>query len=308
MDALADATRLRLLRLLERHELGVADLCQTLQMPQSTVSRHLKLLLDGGWLTHRRAGTASLYRMLLDELDDPARQLWIIAREQIAQTAQYKQDQLRLFETLRQRRERDRDAQQFFAGAASDWDNRRTELYGQSFVNVAMLSLLPDAWTVADLGCGTGPMLVDMAPHVAHVIGIDQSDAMLQAASKRIESSSLTNIELHRGDMEALPLPDDHCDAAMMTLALSYVTDPAAALSEMCRVIKPNGRAIITDLLRHDRDDFRRQMNQACNGFDIDELTDLLVTAGFTLQTCRPLPPEKNAKGPALLLAVATKK
>src|SRR5437764_9716212 len=82
MEGLADPTRLRLLRLLERHELGVVELCEVLQSPQSTVSRHLKVLGDGGWVRGRREGTTNLYRMILDELEAPARRLWLLAREQ----------------------------------------------------------------------------------------------------------------------------------------------------------------------------------------------------------------------------------
>src|SRR5881227_2155973 len=82
MESLADPTRLRLLRLLERHELGVVELCDVLQLPQSTVSRHLKVLSDQSWTRSRRHGTTNLYRTLLDELDPTARKLWILAREQ----------------------------------------------------------------------------------------------------------------------------------------------------------------------------------------------------------------------------------
>jgi DNA-binding transcriptional ArsR family regulator len=82
MDALGDPTRLRLLRLLERHELGVIDLCDVVQLPQSTVSRHLKVLSEGGWVGSRRQGTTHLYRMILDELEAATRKLWLLAREQ----------------------------------------------------------------------------------------------------------------------------------------------------------------------------------------------------------------------------------
>src|SRR3954469_14991273 len=87
MDALADTTRLRLLRLLERHELGVIELCDVVQLPQSTVSRHLRVLSDDGWVRSPRHGTTNLYRMLLDELDATPRRLWLLAREQTAQWA-----------------------------------------------------------------------------------------------------------------------------------------------------------------------------------------------------------------------------
>src|SRR5438270_2650229 len=95
MEGLADPTRVRLLRLLERHELGVAELCDVLQLPQSTVSRHLKVLADQKWVRGRRQGTNHLYRTLLDELDAPARRLWLLAREQTENWSASKQDRLR---------------------------------------------------------------------------------------------------------------------------------------------------------------------------------------------------------------------
>src|SRR5688572_21603237 len=118
MASLADATRLRLLRLLERHELGVVELCDVLQLPQSTVSRHLKVLGDQAWVRSRREGTTRLYRMILDELTAPARKLWVLAREQSADWATLKQDELRLTRLLREREVG--GSQAFFAGAAAE--------------------------------------------------------------------------------------------------------------------------------------------------------------------------------------------
>src|SRR5918911_5078013 len=103
MESLADPTRLRLLRLLERHELGVVDLCDILQLPQSTVSRHLKVLSDQQWVRSRRQATNHLYRTILDELDAGARKLWLLAREQTEAWPAVEQDRLRLAERLRAR-------------------------------------------------------------------------------------------------------------------------------------------------------------------------------------------------------------
>src|SRR5678810_1018280 len=122
MESLADPTRLRLLRLLERHELGVIDLCDVLQLPQSTVSRHLKVLAEGGWVRSRRQGTTHLYRMILDELEAATRKLWLLAREQSDDWATVGQDELRLSRRLK---ERQKDSEAFFAGAAGEWDKLR---------------------------------------------------------------------------------------------------------------------------------------------------------------------------------------
>src|SRR6478672_555166 len=170
MDCLADPMRLRLLRILERHELGVADLCDVLQTPQSTVSRHLKVLLDQRWVQSRRQGTNHLYEMILDELQPAARKLWLLAREQMEAWATLGQDELRLQRRLAQR---ENDSQTFFAGAAGEWDRIRNDLYGCRFDLHAVLPLMPSDATIADLGCGAGELAALMARYVASVIGVD---------------------------------------------------------------------------------------------------------------------------------------
>lgn len=304
MDCLADPTRLRLLRLLERHELGVVDLCDILQLPQSTVSRHLKVLSDQGWTLSRREGTTHLYHMVLDELEPAARRLWLLAREQTESWATLQQDELRLARRLA---ERQGDSEAFFAGAAGQWDKLRGELYGQGFTFTGLLGLLPSDYVVADLGCGTGPVAAQLASYVKQVIAVDNSTAMLKAARKRLDALNLQNVDLRRGDLAALPIEEAACDAALLLLVLTYVPDPPAALREMARVLKPGGRAVVVDLLPHDRDDFRRVMQQQNMGFEPTEMTMQMGDAGFANVQVRPLPPEPQAKGPALFLATGVR-
>lgn len=302
MEALSDLTRLRLLHLLERRELGVAELCDILQMPQSTVSRHLKLLAEGGWLHSHRNGTANLYRMTLEELAMPARRLWTLSRDQVSNTPIFKQDELRLARRLEQRQS---STAAFFAGTAGRWDKLRLELYGQSFQDQAMMALLSPDWTVVDLGCGTGQMTAGLADHVARVIGVDQSEAMLRAARKRIGRRE--NVEIRRGDLDALPLESSGCDAALLVLVLTYVDDVPIVLKEAVRVLRGGGRLVVVDVMEHGRDDFRRQMGQACRGFRLEDLSSMLTTAGIRDVSVRPLTPESNVKGPVLLLAAGRK-
>jgi len=301
MGTLSDPTRLRLLRLLERHELGVAELCDVLQLPQSTVSRHLKVLGDEGWVRSRAEGTTRLYRMVEDKVGAP-RRLWAIVREETGGWATVGQDQLRLTRRLAARRPA---ADAFFAGAAGEWDRLRQELYGGSFTQAALLSLLPADWDVADLGCGTGQTAAALAPHVKTVIGIDQSPAMLRAAHKR--TKDLANVDLRQGSLEVLPLEDASVDGALLVLALTYVSDPLRALREAARILRPGGRVVIVDLLRHDREDFQRQMGQASLGFSPEALGGMLHEAGLGGGSLRALPPEPKAKGPALVLATGTR-
>ena len=302
MGSLADPTRLRLLRLLEGQELGVADLCDVLQMPQSTVSRHLKTLADQGWVRSRRRGTAHLYRTLLDELDDPARQLWLVARGQTDGWATIRQDGLRL-----RRRLADHDAgaaaRRFFSGKAGEWDRLRERFYGHGWEDAAHLALLPAGYVVADLGCGTGQTLAALAPHAGRIIGVDNNAAMLAAARQRVAGHA--NVELREGELEDLPLEDAEADAAVLSLVLGYLDDPADVLAELARILKPGGRAVIVDLLPHDRDDFRRELGQVRPGVAEGELRGVLADAGLDLAAYQPQPPEGH--GPALFTASATK-
>ncbi len=302
MASLADATRLRLLRLVQRHELGVSDLCEVLQLPQSTVSRHLKLLGDEGWTVSRRRGTTNLYRMVLDELEPAQRQMWLLAREQTEGWAALDQDKLRVAERLRQRSD---EAKSFFDSAAEQWGQMREAMYGPTFGVQALLALLPSGWTVADLGCGTGALAFELSRHVGRVIGVDNAPAMLDAARRR--TGDKKNIELRQGDLESLPIEDDECDAAMMVLVLTYLVEPASALREMARVIRPGGKAVIVDVMRHDREGFRREMGQQNMGYEPAEVCLLLEEAGLTSCCCTPIAPHADAKGPALLLCTGEK-
>jgi SAM-dependent methyltransferase len=301
LGSLADSTRLRLLTLLERHELGVVELCDVLRLPQSTVSRHLKVLAAEGWLASRRDGTAHLYRMD-GGLEPGARRLWKVARAETEGWATLEQDGLRLARRLASRRD---EADAFFAGAAGEWERLRGELYGAALPGEALLALVPRDLVVADLGCGTGDLAARLARHVRRVVAVDRSAAMLKAARRRVEG--LENVELHRADLEAVPLEDASCDAALLVLALTYVPEPGRVLSEAARILRPGGVVAVADLVRHDDDDFRRRMGQASLGFDPPALAALLARAGFDAPRCELLPPGPGARGPALLVARAVR-
>ena len=296
MEGLADPTRLRLLHALERKELSVLELCEVLALPQSTVSRHLKVLSAQGWLASRRQGTQSLYGFA-DGIAPGARRLWLLARAEAEGWPAVRQDAERL-SAVRARRD---GAERFFAGAAGAWDKLRAEVYGQGVAREALLALLPPAWTVADLGCGTGALAAELAPRVRRVIAVDRSAAMLRAARRRCAAHA--NVELHEARLEALPIADGRCEAALLVLVLAYLDDPAAALREARRVLGPGGRLVVVDAARHADDAIRRRMGQIRPGFAPEELEALLAEAGLAGARARALPPEPGAKGPGLVVA-----
>ncbi len=299
-SVLADHTRCRMLALLDQQELTVSELCAVTQLPQSTVSRHLKTLADAGWVTSRRDGT-SRYYALAPQGADPARaQIWELTRTQLSGRAGADQDARRLSRVLA---ERSQTSQQFFAAAATEWDRLREDLFGGHASLHALLGLLPGDWVVGDLGCGTGVVMSMLAPHVSRVIGVDASDEML--ASARSRARHLPNVDLHRGSLEALPLPDAGLDAAILMLVLHHVPAPALALSEAARVLKPGGRLLIVDMAPHEREEYRQQMGHVWLGFSDDQLRRLLEQSGFVASRVVALAPDTDAKGPALFAATA---
>jgi len=303
MTALADPTRARTLRLVERQELSVADLCAVLQLPQSTMSRHLKVLADEGWVSARADGTSRLYRLAIDRLDSSARRLWSLVRDETAATPLAEQDDRRLEGVLAERQTR---SQAFFASSAGQWDRLRREMYGDRFDLQALAGLLDADWTVGDLACGTGQVTTALAPFVRRVIAVDRSRAMLAAARKRLGSAE--HVDLRQGTLEALPIDDRSLDAAVMSLALHYVSDPLAALRETARVLRPGGRLLVIDLLEHERQEYRQAMGHVWLGFGRDQMTGWLAEAGFENARVLPLPAAPQAQGPALLAATARRR
>src|ERR1041385_2430818 len=302
MSALSDPTRCRMLLLLERHELTVSELCAVLQMPQSSVSRQLKTLADDGWITSRRDATSRFYTMPLDDLDSAASRLWPLIREQVASTTAAAHDERRLRGVLDRRRTK---SQEFFATAAGKWDRLRGDLFGDTFYLWAVLGLIDSTLTVGDLGCGTGQLTETVAPFVRKVIAVDGPGEMLDAARTRL--ADLRNVDIRRGELEALPVKDRELDAALLSLVLHYSPDPARTLTEVARVCRPGGKILVVDMLPHHHEEYQQQMGHVWLGFPEKQIVKFLTAAGFESARVRALPVDPSAKGPALFAAVATR-
>lgn len=302
LSALADPTRSRLLLLLDRHELTVGELCSALQLPQSTVSRHLKTLADEGWVTARAEGTSRRYAMPGSALDPNAKRLWHLVRDQVGALPSARHDLTRAARVLLERRT---TSQAFFSTRAGQWDKVRAELYGSHADLTPLSALLDPSWLVADLGCGTGLTTAALAPFVARVIAVDESSAMLAAARRRLAEHD--NVELRSGSLEDLPIDAASLDVAILSLVLHFVVDPAAVIAEAARVLRPGGRLLVVDMLPHERDEYRTTMGHLWLGFDAAQMTAWLETAGFTDVRLVPLPPDPQAKGPGLFTARAVR-
>ena len=287
--------------MLEDQELTVGELCQVLQLPQSTVSRHLRVLGDEAWIVSRQEGTSRFYA-LDPALEPSAERLWKVVRDDLLHGSSVAHDRARLERVIAQRSSKSRA---FFAASAAQWDKMRAELFGGSSDLAGLLGLLDDRWTVGDLGCGTGRLSEVLAPNVRRVIGVDASPEMLDAARERL--AEVTNVELRAGELEALPIDSDSLDAAVLSLVLHHTPDPAAVLREAHRTLAPGGRILVVDMLPHDRAEYRQQMGHVWQGFSEAQIASWFREVGLSTPRLHRLTPDPSAKGPTLFAASGRK-
>jgi ArsR family transcriptional regulator len=273
---LADATRQKLLQLLLAEELNVTELVGILAQPQSTISRHLKVLRATGLVQDRRNGATSLYSAVRarpgqDELH-PVLLDWLRRRP----LPKRLQDRLR--RVLRRRQNR---AVGFFERLGERWDELREEAFGEAFATEAFLALLPRDWTVVDIGTGTGYLLPVLAEHFREVIAVEPAEAMLECARQRAAAQGSSKVLFHHGDLGRLPIGDGTCDLAIACLVLHHVAEPAEALGEMYRVLRSGGRILIVEQEAHESEAFYEMMQDCWWGFDPADLARRISAAGF---------------------------
>lgn len=298
LGTLGDPTRLRLLRLLERRELGVGELARAVRLPQSTVSRHLKLLFEAALLEKRSEGTATIYLLPEAGVDPDAAELWRITRDRLGASPDFDEDDARLAEVLAERKTASRD---FFGRVGGDWDRLREELFGDRFVAPALLGLVDPAWVVADIGCGTGEASELLAPCVRSVVAIDRETGMLEAARARL--SETRNVAFRQGDLVAIPARNGEFDAAVLILVLHHVADPVASLREIARTLVSGGRLLVVDMVAHAHEEYRSTMGHEHLGFTESAIAGYAKSAGFAECRWRRLRPATDRKGPGLFAA-----
>lgn len=273
---LGDEVRLRILRLLAAEALNVSELTGIVGIAQSGVSRHLGLLRDAGLVTEERSGGYTWFRLNPAIRDDDAGGIWPMLRAQFATAADpvLRADDAKLQEVLRLRKES-------FAehGAA---DETRQLVPGRSWPAWARaISYLLPHVDVADLGCGDGYLTIEAARWARKVIAVDRSPEMLERAKALARRRKVSNIVWKRGELEKLPLGDASVDIAVLSQALHHAADPATALAEAARVLRPGGRLIVLDLRQHDQAWVTSALGDRWLGFKDADLKRMMADAGF---------------------------
>jgi len=276
---LGDPTRLRILRLLAQAPLNVSELVSLVGVAQPSVSHHLGKLRGMGFIREERQAGFSYYSLSVPD-SDPR---WPLIR--MAQAADDPEGDLaRLSDLVRAREDRQALNEKLLEPGQS-W----------SLWATALSSLLPPL-EVADFGCGTGALTVAMARWAKKVVAIDQSGAALNKARERAEKEGLSNIRFLREDLHALSLPDAKKDLVVLSQSLHHVEEPKQVLQEAARVLKPNGRIVVLELLPHDEQWVRERLGHRHLGFSPDTLEVELAKAHFTKLSLE-LPP-RDGKTP----------
>ncbi|GFM32508.1 ArsR/SmtB family transcription factor [Desulfovibrio subterraneus] len=287
IKALADETRLRLMHVLNRFELSVNELVSILEMGQSRVSRHLKILTGAGLLDSRRDGLWVFYSA---PEEGPGREFIdaLIPFINADHTLQADADMAaKIIE------ERARKTKQFFNSIAEDWDQLNRDVIGDFDLPGAIIGHMPRCKVALDLGCGTGTLLERMLEKALSVIGVDGSPRMLELAKRRLVEDA-DRVSLRIGELEHLPLRDGEADFAAINMVLHHLSHPGEALKEIRRVLRPGGLLALADFDRHDNEKMRSEYGDRWLGFDMTTLALKLTEAGFSLKSSKSHPVERG--------------
>lgn len=274
--ALADDTRIRLLSILSHYELSVNELVRILEMGQSRISRHLKVLSEAGLLKARKDGLWTFYTAPANG----ASASFLRAISPFFPDTEFtRADQDRAARMLE---ERAHHARQFFNTVAEKWDDLNREILGDLDLPGLVAEAVPEECRVAvDLGCGTGAVLERLCGAARLAIGVDGSPAMLDLCRKRLGSQSGDNFSLRIGELSHLPLADAEADFACINLVLHHLPRPQAAFAEIHRVLRPGSLLFIADFLKHEDEAMRTRYGDHWLGFSRMELETFLGNEGF---------------------------
>ena len=276
LRALSDATRLRIVALLEKDELSVNELQEITRMGQSRISTHLGLLQDSSLVGSRREGKRTFYKLTASTGGTLGEFIQLAIRG-AKELPEYAADQINLKRILSRRHEQERV---YFNQVAGRFDR----VYGpgrswQAFGHL-LLRILPPL-TVADLGSGEGLLSELLARRCKKVIAVDNSEKIVAFGAAKAKKNNLKNLEFRLGDLQTPPVEPESVDLAILSQALHHADEPAKAVASAYRMLKPGGQVMILDLAKHRFAKAQELYGDRWPGFDESDLHRWLEEAGF---------------------------
>jgi ubiquinone/menaquinone biosynthesis C-methylase UbiE len=301
LRAAGEVTRLRILALLAGAELNVKDLTQILGQSQPRISRHLKLMAEAGLIGRFREGSWVFFR-LAEQGGEAALASSIVASLNPDDSV-FARDRARAAAVKKSREEA---AQAYFREHAGEWDRIRTLHVSEAQVEAAVDEALgPGPFSlIADLGTGTGRMLELFAPRATRALGFDLSHDMIAYARAKLERAGLSHAQARHGDLYNVPLPDGAADAVIVHQVLHFLDEPAAAVAEAARILKPGGKLLVVDFAPHELEFLREQYAHRRLGFSADQLKRWFKDAGIAVKAQRDLAPDAEAAGGKLTVSL----
>jgi len=281
--ALSDKTRLRLLYILRRYELNVNEIVLVVEMIQSGVSRHLKILLESGLLTARKDGSFTYYGAARNDFINA----FMTLAEKSAEMEEIRNDLQKAGEMINIRQNMTR---RFFKTVVPHWDQLKKQVFGGFDLNSMIIKKISFQGSISDLGCGTGELLEKLSEQQtqARLIGIDSSPEMLEQARLRLLGKD--NAELRLGELEHLPMKNKEIHTAVMNMVLHYISQPELPFLEAFRILIPGGTFILSDFDLHDQTKIRERMGGAWSGFEKEKIKTWLMETGFDIHTIESVP------------------
>ncbi len=293
LRAAGEPTRLRLLALLAESDLTVSDLIEILGQSQPRISRHLKLLTEAGLLERYQEGAWAYFR--LADQGSAASLVEAIIERFDPEDRDITRDRERLDVVRKKRASR---AAEYFSRSAADWDAIRSLHIDEELVEKTMLDMVGDRdiGFMLDLGTGTGRVLELFSGRFEKAVGIDASRDMLAVARSRLDDANLSRVQTRQADLYLLPTQEGTCDLVTIHQVLHYLEDPAGAIMEAAKALRPGGRLLVVDFAPHDLEFLREEHAHLRLGFSNEQMQEWMEEADLKLVDNRHLSSKNKAR------------